>query len=231
MVLRVVPLALVVAFALPALARPVHEWRDRDGVVQLSNGGGMSSVCTWIDPKTGTRYPRRPWRDKAGRVHCTLGPTPAARAIASKLTIRPLATGRLAKVHETSTYDFQIAGAAMEYNVPEALLRAIIVAESNFDPRAVSKAGAVGLMQLMPATARRMFVSDRDNPTQNIFGGARYLRVLANQFHGDMIKTVAAYNAGPDAVKKAKGVPPFAETREYVRRVVQLYRIYKDTAS
>src|SRR5205085_80847 len=81
-------------------------------------------------------------------------------------------------------------------------------------------AAAIGLMQLMPRTAGEMFVEDPVDPAQNIMGGTRYLRWLANQFDGDMILTLAAYNAGPDAVRKYGGVPPFEETRVYVKRVV-----------
>jgi soluble lytic murein transglycosylase-like protein len=100
--------------------------------------------------------------------------------------------------------------------------------ESNFDQRALSEKGAMGLMQLMPATARDMFVADAWDPVQNIEGGARYLRVLANQYEGDMVKTLAAYNAGPEAVRRSGGaVPNIPETREYVRKVVALYQTFK----
>ncbi len=100
--------------------------------------------------------------------------------------------------------------------------------ESNFDPAAVSEKGAMGLMQLMPMTAREMFVQDPFDPAQNIEGGARYLRILANQYGGDPLKTLAAYNAGPDAVRRAgEDVPNIPETRAYVRRVLDLYRAYK----
>src|SRR6267378_3477569 len=107
---------------------------------------------------------------------------------------------------------------------PAALVRAVIWAESAGDAGAISTAGAIGLMQLMPRTAGEMFVEDPVDPAQNIMGGTRYLRWLANQFNGDMILTLAAYNAGPDAVRKYGGVPPFEETRVYVRRVVAYYQ-------
>jgi soluble lytic murein transglycosylase-like protein len=103
-------------------------------------------------------------------------------------------------------------------------VRAVIWAESAGDAGAISTAGAIGLMQLMPRTAGEMFVEDPVDPAQNIMGGTRYLRWLANQFNGDMILTLAAYNAGPDAVRKYGGVPPFEETRVYVRRVVAYYQ-------
>src|SRR6266403_1751292 len=114
--------------------------------------------------------------------------------------------------------------AAAQYKVPAELVRAVIWAESAGDAGAISTAGAIGLMQLMPRTAGEMFVEDPVDPAQNIMGGTRYLRWLANQFNGDMILTLAAYNAGPDAVRKYGGVPPFEETRVYVRRVVAYYQ-------
>jgi soluble lytic murein transglycosylase-like protein len=108
------------------------------------------------------------------------------------------------------------------------LVRAVMHAESAFDPNAVSPVGASGLMQLMPQTAQEMFVKDIFDAHENIEGGVRYLRVLANQFDGDMVKMIAAYNAGPDAVLKYGGqVPPYPETQAYVRKVLALYFQYK----
>jgi soluble lytic murein transglycosylase-like protein len=125
--------------------------------------------------------------------------------------------------------DPHIVSAARRYKVPAPLVRAIMHAESNFDAKAVSPKGACGLMQLMPATATEMYVKDIFDEKENIEGGVRYLRVLANQFEGDMVKMVAAYNAGPEAVRKYKGnVPPYEETQGYVRKVLQLYYHYKE---
>jgi soluble lytic murein transglycosylase-like protein len=131
---------------------------------------------------------------------------------------------------DVSTFDAAIAEACTLYKIPAALARAIIVAESNFDPKAVSPKGALGLMQLMPETAAAMFVEDAFDPKQNIHGGIRYLRILANMFGGDMVRIVAAYNAGPDAVRRAGGIPEIAETQEYVRRVIRLYFSFKGEA-
>lgn len=125
-------------------------------------------------------------------------------------------------------YEPHVQAAATRYRIPASLVRAIMHAESNFDPRAVSPKGASGLMQLMPATAAEMYVKDIFDARENIEGGVRYLRVLANLFKGDMVKMVAAYNAGPEAVNRYKGqVPPYAETQEYVRKVLRLYYHYK----
>jgi soluble lytic murein transglycosylase-like protein len=122
----------------------------------------------------------------------------------------------------------QIRAAASKYKLPEALILAVMAVESNFDPRALSDKGAMGLMQLMPATARELYVGDAWDPAQNIEGGSRYLRLLANQYAGDMVRTLAAYNAGPDAVRRAgDAVPNIPETQEYVRKVVALYQAYK----
>jgi len=106
-------------------------------------------------------------------------------------------------------------------------VRAIIRCESDYDPRAVSTAGARGLMQLLPETAKRMNVRDILDPHDNILGGVRLLRELANEFHGDLTLTVAAYNAGDAAVLRFSGIPPFAETRDYVAAVTAYYRRYR----
>lgn len=130
----------------------------------------------------------------------------------------------------SSEFDAYIEAAAKKYRIPGPLLWAVMHTESNFDPNAVSRKGASGLMQLMPKTAEEMYVKDIFDVRENIEGGARYLRVLANKFDGDMVKMAAAYNAGPDAVVKYGGIPPYAETQAYVRKVVALYFQYKEQA-
>lgn len=124
-------------------------------------------------------------------------------------------------------YDLHIRQAATLYQIPEELVRAVIKVESDFDPRAVSRANARGLMQLVPPTAERMMVTDVFDPRQNIFGGVRYLRVLANLFNGDLALTIAAYNAGENAVIRHGGIPPYEETQGYVTRVLAYYRHYR----
>jgi len=125
-------------------------------------------------------------------------------------------------------YDEYIRQAAVLYQIPEELVRAVIRVESGFDPRAVSRTNARGLMQLMPETAERMLVTDVFDPRQNIFGGVRYLRVLANLFNGDIELTLAGYNAGENAVIQHGGIPPYDETRQYVVKVLQYYRYYRE---
>ena len=118
----------------------------------------------------------------------------------------------------------KIAEVANQYDVPEALLHAVISIESVYDPDATSRAGAVGLMQLMPATARRYGVYNRRNPAANLSGGTRYLKDLLIRFDNDIELALAGYNAGENAVEKfGNQIPPYDETQEYVRKVLKLY--------
>jgi soluble lytic murein transglycosylase-like protein len=123
-------------------------------------------------------------------------------------------------------YDDIIRAASGRHRVDADLVRAVIKVESDFNSNARSHKGAMGLMQLMPDTARLHKVNDIYNPTDNIEGGVRHLKLLLNRFQGDLQLTLAAYNAGISAVEKHGGIPPFAETREYVRRVLSHYRSY-----
>ena len=182
-------------------AGEVYSYVDSDGVLHFSNA------------------PSDPRYRKVNRGGGTGVYRPSAQARARPLPATSSAQQR---------WRDHIRAAAEKYRIPEALLFAVMAVESNFDHRALSEKGAVGLMQLMPGTAKEMYVSDAWDPAQNIEGGARYLRVLANQYSGDMVKTLAAYNAGPEAVKRAGGgIPPIPETQEYVRKVVALYQAYK----
>jgi Transglycosylase SLT domain len=126
----------------------------------------------------------------------------------------------------TTDYASIIHQASLESGVDEAFIRAIIHAESAFNPHAMSLKGAQGLMQLMPLTANDMGVADAFDPEQNIRGGVRYLSLLLKYFNGDRRLTAAAYNAGPAAVQHYNGVPPFAETQVYVERVGELLQRY-----
>lgn len=124
-------------------------------------------------------------------------------------------------------YDKIITQAAAKFNLDAALIKAVIKAESNFNHKAVSRAGAKGLMQLMPQTASSLNVDDVFHPGNNIEGGARYLRYLLNLYRGNLMLALAAYNAGEGAVAKYNyGVPPYRETQNYVRRVLALYESY-----
>lgn len=114
------------------------------------------------------------------------------------------------------------------FRLDEALVKAVIKVESDYNPRAVSRKGALGLMQLLPETARILKVPDPLNPEDNIRGGSRYLREMLDQFNGDLELALAAYNAGPNAVRRHGGIPPYAETRNYVTQVKKYIRHYRN---
>ena len=126
-----------------------------------------------------------------------------------------------------------IARHSRRHRLHPALLRAVIKAESDFDPMAVSRAGAVGLMQLMPQTAVRLDVRDIYDPDENIGGGARHLRYLLDRFHGNLPLALAAYNAGETLVERYRTLPPIDETRRYVSKVLRYYRhfLFADAGS
>ena len=124
-------------------------------------------------------------------------------------------------------FNTEVVLAAHETAIEPAFIHAVIAVESKHNPRAQSKKGAYGLMQLMPATAHRFKVLDRNDPKQNVLAGAKYLRELLNLFNGDLKLTLAAYNAGPGAVHKYGGrIPPYKETVNYVPKVLKYYRQY-----
>jgi soluble lytic murein transglycosylase-like protein len=122
-------------------------------------------------------------------------------------------------------FDTLIHEMALAYSVPPALVKAVIAAESAFNPSAVSRKGAQGLMQLMPQTAAGLGVRDPLEPSQNVRGGTNYLREMIDRY-GDLTRALAAYNAGPAAVDHYGGIPPYRETRAYVERVLTYYRSY-----
>jgi soluble lytic murein transglycosylase-like protein len=199
--LRFTLFALTVLGVAPTARAELYSYLDEDGVLHFTNIPG--------DPRYGPhRFGQADntftWNDEGGRAQ---------------------------RVHrvDIDRFDSMIREAAQYYSLPASLVKAVVAAESAFETTAVSPAGAIGLMQLMPETARAMFVADAFDARDNIFGGARYLRILANRFGGDVQRAVAAYNAGPDAVEKSAGVPSYRETEAYVRRVMALYRHYAVT--
>jgi soluble lytic murein transglycosylase-like protein len=151
--------------------------------------------------------------DEKFTLYLREGPKAGPRAPSSSLPAANWMTGYVDRVSRAN-------------DLPPALVHAIIKAESNGQRKAVSPKGAKGVMQLMPFTSKRMRVVDPFDPIENIEGGIRYIKELLVSFEGDLINTVAAYNAGPAAVRKYGGVPPYQETRLYVRRVMDLYRQY-----
>lgn len=168
--------------------------------------------------------------DEEGVVHLTNKPLGDAVANVESqhdiLVGTPHSTTSALTKRAPSGFDELIDEAAVYYSLPVPLVKAVIAAESGFDQSAVSSAGAQGLMQLLPETAKAMSVRNILDPRDNIFGGTRYLRLMLNRFDGNVVLAAAAYNAGPSAVVKANGIPRFAETQSYVKRVLELYRFY-----
>lgn len=177
-----------------------------------------ADIYTYTDANGVVHYSNTPPSRRRGvRRIRTADETPRARRGGRSLGPRDTSPDRY------SRYDAYIREAAALYQLPEPFVRAVIRVESDYNPQVVSHAGACGLMQLMPATAARMGVTDPFDPRQNILGGTRYLRILANHFNGDLILTIAAYNAGEGAVMRYRGIPPYEETQRYVRRVLRWY--------
>src|SRR4029079_14306371 len=168
-----------------AAAADIYQWTDADGVEHFTN---------------------RSTTNPAAKVYLK-GSTPVGGGNVVRPGVTPFAPQDRDPARYTR-FDEHIRQAAALYQIPESLVRAVIKVESDYDPRAVSYAGARGLMQLMPETADRMQVKDINDPRENIFGGVRYLRVLSNMFNGDLELTVAAYNAGEKTVIQHRGIPP-----------------------
>jgi soluble lytic murein transglycosylase-like protein len=196
------PLMLVSMFMLaasPATSQAeVYKWVDEDGIVNLSN----------VSPPSHQDF-------QVLKFPCYAS-DPKCRFVSWEKV--PL---------NTQSFSSEIRGAAQFNAVDESLIRAIIHAESAYQPDAQSPRGAQGLMQLMPETQRKLKISNPFDPASNIEGGTRYLADLLLEFNGDISLAAAAYNAGPTAVHKYGGIPPYDETREYVKRVKILYNRYQ----
>lgn len=175
------------------------------------------------------------YTDKRGRVILTDTPKNSkyVKLVKTWKGWVPLKTGSISyknleknRKKHSGTIDYM----ANRYKLPKSLIHAVITAESAYDSEAVSRAGAVGLMQLMPGTARRYGVNNRRNPYQNISGGSQYLRDLLILYDNDLKLVLAAYNAGEGAVKKYNNtIPPYKETQNYVKKVIAYYNKYKQT--
>ncbi len=200
----------------------------------------LISLLTFLSPSAAdaTIYT---YVDDNGVVHFSNVPDdPSFRPV---VRIRPKVYGRTSTGHifipsrsgdwdpNPDSYDQLIRGAASRYHVDPRLVKAVIRAESNFDYLAVSRKGALGLMQLMPLTADDMQVHDPFDPRQNIFGGTRYLRKMLGLFNGNLRMSLAAYNAGPGKVSRLGRVPKYRETLNYIQKVQYFYREYKSTSS
>lgn len=127
----------------------------------------------------------------------------------------------------TRRYDPIITEAAQRHGISFSLLKAMIKIESDFNPRAISTAGAMGLMQIMPENIKRLKIKDPFDPRENIMGGTRYLKQMIDRFNGKLVLALAAYNAGPNIVERYQRIPPFTETEDYVEAVMKYYSIFK----
>ena len=188
-----------ILFALPATAGDIYRYVDRDGTVHYTN----------VPNDARYEVHRRVEEDNP---------------VTETLTVK---TSRYSPRVRTR-FNRDILSAAVEHDVDPALIHAVIAAESGYDPLARSHAGAAGLMQLMPATAKRFGANNRFDPAENIRAGTRYLRVLMDMFDNDLELVLAAYNAGENAVIRAgHRVPPYKETMTYVPRVLKYYKTFR----
>ena len=162
--------------------------------------------------------------DEDGVTHFTNAPTSNEHEY--KIYIKEK-TAVSKKFYSTDKYDHFIADASEQTGVDSRLLKAMIKAESDFDPRAVSRKGAMGLMQIMPENFKMLNIENPFDPWQNIRAGAEYFQRMYERFNGKLALSLAAYNAGPTAVDRYKRIPPYQETEEYVRRVLRYYRTFK----
>ncbi len=162
--------------------------------------------------------------DDNGVMHFTNTPTSNQHEYKVYIKERTSVSNRF---QVTDKYDKLISNASEEFNLDSRLLKAMIKAESDFDPRAISTKGAMGLMQIMPDNFKMLNLENPFDPWQNIRAGAQYFKKLYKRFNGKLALSLAAYNAGPTAVDRYKNIPPYQETEEYVRRVLRYYRTFK----
>jgi soluble lytic murein transglycosylase-like protein len=163
--------------------------------------------------------------DNEGVIHFTNAPTSSAYTV----FIRERPEKSLSR-YSTDKYDHIIAEASKKHEISFSLLKALIKVESNFDARAVSRAGAMGLMQIMPENLETLHIKDPFDPLESIMGGACYFKKLLRRYDGRLPLALAAYNAGPERVDRLNGIPPIRETEDYVRSVLKYYYIFKESS-
>ena len=204
----------------PRMGSTERRRRERRGFEALGAGALLATLTLAGNPAQAQIYTRR---NDRGVMEATNAPDQNDYRLTypGKGTLIHSSAWRLRPSY-SGEFDADIAAAANQHGVDVNLVRAVIQAESDYDHLAVSSKGAQGLMQLMPDTGRRMGVANAFNPRQNIFGGVRYLRLLLDMFQGDVRLATAAYNAGPNAVLRHGGVPPYRETRGYVQKIQAL---------
>ena len=162
--------------------------------------------------------------DSQGVMHFTNTPTTTQY----RVYIKEKPKRSVGRLQDMGRYDDIIAEAERRNGVDAPLIKAVVRAESAFDPKAVSHKGALGLMQIMPKNLKRLKVKDPYNPWDNIMGGTRYLKQMLARFEGQLPLALAAYNAGPKAVEQYRGIPPYNETQNYVRKVMRFYAGFKN---
>ena len=160
--------------------------------------------------------------DSQGVLHFTNTPTSNRYKVYMRESLR-----KPEAFYNIESYDDVISEAARRNGLSSSLLKALIHVESYFNPRAVSKKGAMGLMQIMPENLQLLNIKDPFDPWQNIMGGAAYLRAMLERFSGQLPLALAAYNAGPTAVEKYNDIPPFPETQNYVQKVMRFFHLYR----
>jgi len=165
--------------------------------------------------------------DERGVIHFTNCPRDAKFKLYIRESREDVGSESSSFIRDSNQYDSLISEFSKKYQVDFALIKAMIRAESGFNPFAVSRKGAKGLMQLMPETASRMNVSDILNPRENIEGGVRYFKYLLSLFDNDIRLSLAAYNAGENLVGELRSIPPYRETVDYVRKVLSYYQSYR----
>jgi soluble lytic murein transglycosylase len=166
--------------------------------------------------------------DHQGVMHFTNTPTSSNYKVYMKETPR-VAPEAPQTWYSIESYDDVIAEAARLHGISASLVKAMIHVESYFNPRAVSKKGAMGLMQIMPENLGPLNISDPFDPWENIMGGTRYFRAMLERFNFQLPLALAAYNAGPGAVERYNDIPPYKETEDYVKKVMRFYQIYKNS--
>ncbi len=235
----ILAITAAVVCALPAFAAPAEN-AAVPGMIAVKENGRI----VWVNRPEVVAQSRRHsvlvyWSNAEQRWKPVPPPTPgvlakartAAAEVASYVSSRPAGTSastdpnyvKLARGRRVTSQEIDdvIDKAAQKHNVDANLVRALIKQESNFNPSAVSNKGAMGLMQLMPGTARQLGVSDPFDPQQNVDAGVKHLKQLLDNYNGDVRLGLAAYNAGEGAVARNKGVPPYRETQDYVKRITE----------
>lgn len=193
-------------FLAPSCMAEIYKYEDKDGVIHFTNLPTQPDFqkvpLSWSSPY---------FRSNRSKLN------PSSRA--------PSALSSCSLANQIA-YEPYIKLNCMKLGMDSNLVKAVIRAESAFNPQAVSPKGAMGLMQLMPDTSKDMGVSNPFDPYENIDGGTRYLKMLLNRFNNNITFALAAYNAGPEAVQKHGGIPPYAETQTYIQKVLEFYSRY-----